>query len=432
MLTDRFGLAVSTSSPAARDAYVAACDLLLTSYPGAVPAFDRAIAADPAFALAHAGRARALQIGDPTAARAAIATAQSLAGAVDAREASHIAVFDLLVAGRNAEAFAAIKRHLADWPRDVMVANPAANQAGLIGLSGRAGRDEEQVDFLAWLQPHYGQDWWFEGHYAMALSEARRAAEARPYIERSMATQRHNAAGAHAMAHVFYELGEPRAGRDFMRGWLMDYPRNGGMRGHLAWHQALWELADGDVDSGLALYADAFSADPYPGMALVKVVDSVAFLWRAELAGHAPPRHLWRDIHAYAERNFPRPGVPMVDWHVTLAEAMAGDEAGFAARIAAMEAMVAEGRLASGPATPALSRAFAAYIAGDHATAIALIRDVLPDRARLGGSRAQTDLVEFTLLRALVLSGREDEARDYLAHQRRTGPVGVPVAGLAA
>ena len=60
MLTDRYGLALSTASAAARDAYVEAADLALTLYPGAVEAFDRAIAADPGFALAHAGKAQVL------------------------------------------------------------------------------------------------------------------------------------------------------------------------------------------------------------------------------------------------------------------------------------------------------------------------------------------------------------------------------------
>ena len=33
-------------------------DLALTFYPGAAEAYDRAIAADPSFALAHAGKAQ--------------------------------------------------------------------------------------------------------------------------------------------------------------------------------------------------------------------------------------------------------------------------------------------------------------------------------------------------------------------------------------
>ena len=44
MLTDRYGLSLSTASTGAHDAYVEACDLALTFYPGAAEAYDRAIA----------------------------------------------------------------------------------------------------------------------------------------------------------------------------------------------------------------------------------------------------------------------------------------------------------------------------------------------------------------------------------------------------
>jgi hypothetical protein len=70
MLTDRYGLGLSTTSSAARDAYGDGCDAKLTMYPGAIEAFDRAIAADPGFALAHVAKAHALQeSGEAAAAR---------------------------------------------------------------------------------------------------------------------------------------------------------------------------------------------------------------------------------------------------------------------------------------------------------------------------------------------------------------------------
>src|ERR1041384_5208113 len=113
MLTDRYGLALSTNSAAARDAYVEGCDAKLTMYPGAIEAFDRAIAADPGFALAHAARAHAvLERGDIAAARGSMATATSLTGGVSEREASHIAFFALLVAGESENALAALLPHL--------------------------------------------------------------------------------------------------------------------------------------------------------------------------------------------------------------------------------------------------------------------------------------------------------------------------------
>ena len=77
MLADRYDLTVSTAYAAARDAYVQGCDLALTLYPGAIEAFDRAIAADPGFALAHAGKAQVLvREGNVAAARAALAAAK--------------------------------------------------------------------------------------------------------------------------------------------------------------------------------------------------------------------------------------------------------------------------------------------------------------------------------------------------------------------
>lgn len=54
---------------------------------------------------------------------------------------------------------------------------------------------------------------------------------------------------------------------------------------------------------------------------------------------------------------------------------------------------------------------------------------MLPERERMGGSRAQVDLVETTLLRAYLNAGRVAEAR-HLVAGRRPGPAILPVAEL--
>src|SRR3954464_7553853 len=108
MLKNRYDLALTTASAAARDAYVQASGLALTFYPGAVEAYDRAIAADPAFALAHAGKAQVLlRQGDAAAARSALAAAKDAAPGLSGREASHIGFFDLVLAGKTDAAIAA-------------------------------------------------------------------------------------------------------------------------------------------------------------------------------------------------------------------------------------------------------------------------------------------------------------------------------------
>ena len=50
---------------------------------------------------------------------------------------------------------------------------------------------------------------------------------------------------------------------------------------------------------------------------------------------------------------------------------------------------------------------------------------------RIGGSRAQHDLIEFTLLRAYIEANRLQEAKRLL-DVRRPGASGVPVMGIAA
>src|ERR1700687_4130647 len=118
LLTDRYELPLSTVSSAARDAYVQGWEAKLTMYPGAIEGFDRAIAADPGFASAHAPGAQGrLERGAAAPARAPMAAANSLAAGLSAREASHIAFFDLLVAGAAGAALAARDGGLRAPPR---------------------------------------------------------------------------------------------------------------------------------------------------------------------------------------------------------------------------------------------------------------------------------------------------------------------------
>lgn len=430
MPTDRYGLAVSTASAAARDAYVEGCDLLLTVYPGAAAAFGRAIAADAGFALAHIGHARARQLaGDLPAMRESLASAQAASGGLPARERGHIEVFRLLFSGQGAAALAAIRAHLDAWPRDALVLSLAANQGGLIGMSGLSGRERDLATFLDGLATHYGDDWWFEAHHGMALSEVGEHAAARPMIERSVARYKRNAYAAHAFAHLCYETGERDGAIAFMREWLPNYDRGGGLFGHLHWHLALFELQAGSAEPGFRLYNDVFSSDDYGGAAHTKLADSVSFLWRSELAGHPRDQARWRRIQDFARENFPRPGMSLADWHVAVAHAAAGDDAALEAWVGAIEDLARAGRYPSGPTVPAVARACAAFQRGDHAAVIDTIVPMLAERERVGGSRAQVDLVEFTLLRAYLCSGRPDEARRLL-EQRRPGPTRVPVAGL--
>lgn len=431
MPTDRYGLDLSTASPAARDAYVAGCDLLLSANAGPDRAFRDAIAADPGFALAHAALARTLQLrGDLPAAREAMAAGTAVSAGLPAREASHIRFYALVLAGQGDAAVAAAKQHLATWPRDAMVLSPCTSVFGLIGFSGRAGREREQVALLDGLATHYGDDWWFNTQHAFALLETGQLAAARPRIESAMAQVPRNAHGAHIRAHLYYEEGDQAGSLAFLRSWMASYPREGQLHCHISWHLAVCELEAGDADRAFEVYAQSVAPGGSWGPALNTLTDAVSFLWRAELAGHPRDPRRWQALHDFAHRMFPHGGIAFADAHTALADAVNGDGAALEARLRELEDLRQQGRLPSGPVVPALSRAFAAFLRQDFDGAIAAIEPVLAEHERIGGSRAQRDLIEFTLLKAYLAAGRFEAMRRMLAGRRR-GAGAIPVAGLA-
>jgi tetratricopeptide (TPR) repeat protein len=432
MLADRFGLPLSTSSAAARDAYVDASERALTFYPGALAAYDDALAADPDFALAHAGKAQTLmREGNVADARAALLTAKALAVGLTEREASHVAIFDLGSSGQTEAAIAAVRNHLAAWPLDALVISIAANPNGLIGGSGRLGQKHQIAELMDSVGPHYGDDYWFLSYHAMALSEDGRLAEAWPKIERSVALNRKNAHAAHGFAHVCYESGEPDTAREFLLPWLAEYPRDGFFYGHLSWHLSLVEIALGHWAEAHELYRDAIELARHSGGPQQKMSDGCAFLWRSELAGHPRDAAAWRAICDYAGEALPRPGSGLADLHVILAHAVMGDDAALESCNRQIEELAAAGRYPSGSYLPALARGFAAFERADFAATIEALAPLAGQNERIGGSRAQHDLIEFTLLKAYLGARRLEEAKGQLS-ARRPGASSVPVEGIMA
>jgi tetratricopeptide (TPR) repeat protein len=345
------------------------------------------------------------------------------------REVSHIAFFDLVFAGRTDAAIAAVYPHLAAWPRDALVVSSVANPNGLIGGSGRIGQKHQIAALMDSLAPHYDDDFWFLSYHAMALSEDGQLALARAKIEQSLAANPNNAHGAHGFAHVCYESGEPDAARTFLSSWLATYPRNGFFYGHLSWHLSLCEIQAGNWAQALRLYRDALTLERHSGGPQQKMSDGAAFLWRSELAGQPRDQAAWRALYDYAKTTLPQPGNGLADLHVILA--LAGDDTGLDARARQMDKLAREGRYPSGSYLPTLARGFRAFERGNFSDAIEALAPLAGQNERIGGSRAQHDLIEFTLLKAYLNANRLEEAQ-HLLSVRRPGASGVPVMGIAA
>ena len=427
MLKDRYGNELGTASVAARDAYQEGMDSLMSATPGMDAAFARAAEADPNFALAHISLARAKQLlGRGHEAKAPLARARELAAGTSPREQSQIAMFEKILTGQSPAALEAIHVHMRSWPRDAMALVPATSVFGLIGFSGKVGREVEQLAILEPFATHYGDDWWYRTQLAFAQIELGQFDEGLKNIDGALKSYPKSAHSAHIRAHLFYELGEREAGLAFLTDWMKDYSREGLLHCHNSWHRAIWSLETGKRAEAWAIYDDGVRPTGLAWGPQVNIAtDGPAFLLRAEMAGEERKPELWRELGDYATKWFGRPGLSFVDMHTVLAYAMADDSeklAGF------ME----NPRGAAGDMVPPMARGFSAFAAGEYKRAAEELEPLLDTHERLGGSRAQRDLLEYTVAAAKLRGGSKAHARAFIEkrrpHNAKVG--GFPLAGL--
>jgi hypothetical protein len=424
MFQDRYGNQITTTSAKARDLYIEAVDRLLGAAPGLIDGFQAVIDEDPDFALAHSGLARCRAIiGDPVNARAAMADARALADNVSEQEASHLNAMGLLVDGKVPAGYRAIRQHVAEYPRDAMLAQTCTSVFGLIGFSGQPGREAELLAYTAGLMPHYGDDWWLTSQHAFSLCETGQVGPAADLIEKSLALNPRSGHSAHVRAHIHYEAGETAAGVRYLEGWLPDYDRSGLMHGHISWHTALWRLEAGDYDRVWQLVDDNVAPAVSKSPPLNVLTDNAAILYRLELVGVDVPVERWQAISDYAVKFFPNPGLGFADVHAALAHAMSGN-------------MDALNKIVANPAGPAAdvvretSAAFGALAQQNWLEAENHLVVAMGDHARLGGSRAQRDILEHAMVAALLKQGQGPEAKRLLALRRPAQAGSQPVAGL--
>lgn len=423
MLEDRYGLPLSTTSTAARDAYVAGVDSVISGVAGYRELLTRAIACDPTFALAHVALARGLFLdANVSPARESASRARELAARALPREQSHVDVICLGLEGKPAQAMQAMLVHLRSWPRDAMVLAPATSVFGLYGFSGDPAHEQQLFQLLDSLAPAYGQDWWFDTVHSFAACETGRLDLAWTLIERSLAQNPRHAHAAHFRTHVLYERGESAAALAYLDGWMPELDKRSLVHCHLSWHVALAALAAGRPERAW----EAYRAGVHPGGAwgppLNVVTDAASFLWRAELAGQPRSALLWREVHDYALRSFPKAGVAYADVHSLLACVADGDTLMLERLLDEIRERIADGRYPPGEVVIWIADGFAAYAAGNWNSAIRCLEHALPQTVRIGGSRAQRDLVDLTLAAAYIKADRPDKASaliDRRAHQPR-------------
>jgi Tfp pilus assembly protein PilF len=416
MHEDRYGLPLSIHSSEAASAYRDGIDLMLSAWPGAAEAFERAIAADPDFALARVARARIhsmYQQGE--AARKEAATARDLVKRRGSeREQSHVETLALAAEGQLPAALSAALKHVESWPRDAVVLSLPLGAFGLFAFSGMADHDQARQDLCERHAAQYGEDWWFLSNYGWSMTENGQVARGRTMTERAFELRRQNAYTVHALLHAIFEDGSVADADALVDPWIGGYDRFGILHGHIRWHQALGALDVGDADKALSIYVDALQPSATVAPPLNAMSDSAALLWRLDAYGYPVPKHFWDEADAYARRFFPRLSLPFVELHMALLAAATRTHAVLEERLSAIERRLAEGKLLAGPVVPQIYRAMNAFAGGDFAGCADHLEPVLSDVVRIGGSHAQREIIEDTLIVALMRAGRNERARALL------------------
>jgi hypothetical protein len=410
---DWYGLRLSTS-PEAAAAYRAGQGRILRVQSGADEALRSAVAADPGFAVAHAALALlGHEYGAPVDVPSALAAACLGAArrGTTTRERDQVAAIVARIRRPGPAGARAVLDHIRRYPRDALMVSVAAPT---IAFSGVTEVPQEAWRLVEDLAPAYGDDWWYAGLLAFVRQEQSRWTEAAALAQRSLAAEPASGHAVHAWAHVHYETGEHAAGLRWLDRWIGTSGLGAHHRVHFSWHAALHELAAGDGEAVRRRYATQLAPPHVAGVRAL--VDSASLRWRGLL------EEVWRQpapelLAVVDPALLARPRTGFVALHAAVALAVAGDEAGLG-RLAGYARSAAP---AVFPAVVApLADGLRAYVAGRFGEAADLLAPLGPALAAVGGSgvggsAAQREVVEDTLLHALLRSGRTAEARGLLA-----------------
>jgi hypothetical protein len=165
---------------------------------------------------------------------------------------------------------------------------------------------------------------------------------------------------------------------------------------------------------------------------MLVLADAASFLWRWRFYDVVPPLDQeWAEVAAHALRYFPHASLAFADLHAALAEAATGNTDSLQTRIAGLRSLARDGRLPPGEVAPALCAAAAALGRGDTAEAAQILEPALADLPRIGGSHAQREVFEDSLIVAYLRSGQSAKAAPLLNRRLTRRPAARDKAWLA-
>ena len=419
MQHDIHGLPISTSAEGA-----AAFDRTLIGYlkyrADAGQRLSDALAIDGEFALAHCLKGYFAMLSYKQAnveiAQNAAQNARQFGVKATPREQAHVAALEAWIAGDLDRALGVWEQILAEHPRDVLAFRLAHFNNFWLGRPGEMRASVERVK-PKWSRELQGYGTILSCH-CFSLEECGDYARAEVSGRAAIEIDPSDVWGTHAVAHIMEMQG--RYGEGIA--WLDELERNwdgkANLVHHLWWHRALFHLERREIDAVLDLYDRRFrnlasqltlaQPDLY-----IDVQNAASMLFRLELLG-IDVGDRWREVADKAEARIGDclSAFTLPHWMMALA-AMEREEA--ARRMldgmrvfGAGDGTVA--RIVREVALP-VSEAVLAHRKREYRRALDLMRPVLGEMYRLGGSHAQQDVLFQLFADAAIKADCADDVR---------------------
>ena len=436
------GNPVGSESAAARDAVESATWRLMSFYDTPLADLDAAIAADPAWPMPHAMKAGfLLSLTEPSQvplAAAHLDAAQALVqpGVTPERERAHLEALQSLLDGRWSAACRQWDALLIDHPRDALALQWAQAwdfyRGDAAQLRARPARALPEWDEDDPLFPHVLALW------AFGLEECNLHAAAEDAGRRALALDARAPWAVHAVAHVMEMQGRFDEGAAWLRGHQPQWAEGNGFATHLWWHTALFRLEGLDI-AGTLRVVDGHLAPELLEIGLQRV-DAASMLWRLHLMGadvverccaltaswpHARDdagHYAFNDVHALM------PILVAVD--LARAEQCV---ARAAARVLAADDVRRDNHAMARDVGLPLARGLLAFARADFDAAADLLYAARSGAPRFGGSHAQRNVIDQTLLAACARGqGRKALGRALLNERLLAKPMTPLTAHWAA
>ncbi len=428
---DPRGCLANTSSQDAIEHVEKATWRMLSYFGDPLANLDAAIASDPAWMLPHLMKANCLlTLGEyrfSVMAREALeqGVEQNAGRGMQPREQAHLAATQACLEDRWQDACRLWDGILVDHPRDLAALIPAHlfdfYRGDSLNLRKRIARI-----LPAWSPsaPLYS---YVLGQYAFGLEECNLYPQAREFGERALALEPKDPWAIHAITHVNEMQGRYKEGAAWLREREADWAPDNAFAFHNWWHLALFHLERLDTATALGLLDERIAAGSEIAL---QHVDVAAMLWRLRLLG-VDLGDRWTRLLPNWPTQAPEAGFYCFnDLHAVLVH-IGAERLDLAHRVLDAVRARAQGggslcATVAGDTGVPLIASLVAAAEGRHDEAVDGLLAVRDTAFRFGGSHAQRDLIEQTLLATAIQAGRRSLARA-LVNERRTAKPDSPL-----